>query len=398
MREPITAAPASPLRLADATLADGTHADVHVADGRIAADPSPDARVIELGGALLVPAFVDGHIHLDRSFLGTRWRPHEVRATLQGRIEAERAALLEVDAEVPIVDRAVLLAQRAAGFGTGYLRSHVDVHPEAGLTRLEAVLEARERLRDACDVQVVAFPQRGVLAAPGTAALLDAAVRDGADAVGGLDPATFDGDVEGQLRIVFDVAERHGVRVDVHLHDAGTLGTFQLRRIAWHARERGLQGRVTASHAYSLGMVDGDELRATAQALAEAGVSIMTNGPGATAMPPVLALRAEGVLVFAGTDNIRDAWWPYGSGDMLERASMIGYRQGMFTDDELRVALDLATNASAQAIGVDDYGLQVGARANLVAIAAPSAAEAVASPPDRLLVVHDGRVIAGTPG
>jgi cytosine/creatinine deaminase len=244
--------------------------------------------------------------------------------------------------------------------------------------------------------EVRARLQCGVLAAAGTAELLDAAVRAGTDAVGRLDPAAFDGDIEGQLRIVFDVAERHGVRVDVHLHDAGTLGTFQLRRIAWHARERGLQGRVTASHAYSLGMVDGDELRATVHALAEAGVSIMTNGPGATAMPPVLALRAAGVLMFAGTDNIRDAWWPYGSGDMLDRASMIGYRQGMFTDDELRVALDLATSASAWTIGVDHYELDVGARANLVATAARSAAEAVASPPDRLLVVHDGRVIAGT--
>lgn len=117
---------ASPLRLADATLADGTRVDIHVVDGRIAAEPSPDARVIELGGSLLVPAFVDGHIHLDKSFLGTRWRPHEVRDTLQGRIEAERAALLEVDAAVPIVDRAVLLARREAGFGAGYLRSHIE--------------------------------------------------------------------------------------------------------------------------------------------------------------------------------------------------------------------------------------------------------------------------------
>jgi cytosine deaminase len=387
---------AGSLRLVGATLADGTRADIDVVDGRIAAAPAPGARVIELGGALVVPALVDGHIHLDKSFLGTRWRPHVVRDTLAGRIAAEREALREVDAEMPIIERAVLLARRAVAFGTGVLRSHVDVHPEGGLARLEAVLEARERLRGTCEVQVVAFPQRGVLAAPGTAELLDAAVRAGADVVGGLDPASFDGDVEGQLRIVFAVAERHGVRVDIHLHDPGTLGTFQLRRIAWHARERGLQGRVTASHAYSLGMVDDDELRATAHALAEAGVSVMTNGPGASAMPPVLALRAEGVLVFAGTDNIRDAWWPYGSGDMLERASMIGYRQGMYSDAELRVALDLATHASARAIGVADYGLQVGARANLVAIDAASAPEAVALPPGRLLVVHDGRIVAGT--
>lgn len=273
-------------------------------------------------------ALTTRRIHLDKSFLGTRWRPHQPQPSLQGRIAAERDALREIDEELPVVDRAVLLARRAVGYGTGFLRSHVDVHPEDRLTRLDAVLEARERLR-----------------------------------------AEVDG---------------------------GTLGTFQLRRIARHTVERGLQGRVTVSHAYALGDVDNEELATTAAALAEAGVSILTNGPGATAMPPVLALRAAGVLVCAGTDNIRDAWWPYGSGDMLERADMIGYRQGLFTDDELAIAFDLATHAGAAVLGIDRYGLDPGARANLVAIAAASVPEAVAAPPERLLVLHDGQIVAGT--
>jgi cytosine deaminase len=382
-----------PLLLANATLPDGRRAAVHVSDGRITDVPTPGGRQIDLGGALLAPAFVDGHIHLDKSFLGTRWRSHRPAGSLAGRIAAEREALLEVDAEMPIVDRAVLLGRRVAELGTGALRSHVDVHAEAGLSRLDAVLEARELLRDRVHVQVVAFPQRGVLAAPGTAELLEEAARAGADAIGGLDPATFDGDIEGQLNIVFDIAERHGKRVDVHLHDPGTLGTFQLRRIAWHTARRGLHGRVTASHAYALGMVDAEELARTAAVLAEAGVSILTNGPGAWEMPPVLALRAAGVRVFAGTDNIRDAWWPYGSGDMLERAYMIGYRQGLFTDDDLGAAFDLATGAAADAIGLDDFGLPPGARANLVAMDAHGVAEAVAAPPERLVVIHDGRVV-----
>jgi hypothetical protein len=244
--------------------------------------------------------------------------------------------------------------------------------------------------------EVRARLQCGVLAAAGTAELLDAAVRAGTDAVGRLDPAAFDGDIEGQLRIVFDVAERHGVRVDVHLHDAGTLGTFQLRRIAWHARERGLQGRVTASHAYSLGMVDGDELRATAHALAEARVSIMTNGPGATAMPPVLALRAAGVLMFAGTDNIRER---------VVAVRVRGHARARF-DDRLpaghvhrrRAARRAGPRHERERLDDRRRPLRAGRRRtrNLVATAARSAAEAVASPPDRLLVVHDGRVIAGT--
>ncbi|HWK28251.1 MAG TPA: amidohydrolase family protein [Solirubrobacter sp.] len=383
---------AEPLRLENATLPDGRRADVHVAGGRIV-EAAPDARAIDLGGALLAPAFVDGHIHLDKAFVGVGWRPHEPRADLAGRIDAERTALLEVDAELPIAERAAVLLRQIASYGTGFVRTHVDVHPEDGLRRLEAVLEARDRCREIADVEIVAFPQRGVLASPGTAELLDQALAAGADVVGGLDPATFDGDVEGQLRIVFDLAERHGAKVDMHLHDPGTLGTFELRRIAAHTTQRGLRGRVNVSHAYSLGMVDDDELARTADALAEAGVSILTNGPAAVAMPPVARLRAAGVRVFAGTDNIRDAWWPYGTGDMLERVYMIGHRQALYTDDELRLAFSLAGSAGAEILGLEDYGLQPGARANLVAIDAPSVPEAVAAPPRRLLVLHDGAVV-----
>lgn len=397
--------PAGELLLANATLPDGRRASVHVAGGRIAAiEPAqqdggdaataPAVARIDLAGALLAPAFVDGHIHLDKVFIGVPWRPHVPQDTLAGRIAAERAALAEIDAEVPIAERAVALVRRAAAYGTGHLRTHVDVDTRHGLTRLEAVLEARERCRDLADVQIVAFPQSGVLSDPGTAALLDAAVRAGADVVGGLDPAGFDGDVEGQLGVVFDVAERHAARVDVHLHDAGTLGAFELRRIAHHTERRGLQGRVVVSHAYCLGELDPDDFGATAEALARAGVAILTNAPGGSPMPPVLRLRAAGVEVLAGTDNIRDAWWPYGTGDMLERAYMVGYRQSLFTDEELAVAFELATAAGARALGVEGYGLEVGARANLVAIDAPSLPEAVAAPPRRLLVLHDGRIVA----
>jgi cytosine deaminase len=158
-----------------------------------------------------------------------------------------------------------------------------------------------------------------------------------------------------------------------------------------------MQGRVAVSHAYALGMVDDDELSTTAEALARGDVAIMTNAPGGTPMPPVLRLHQAGVTVFAGSDNIRDAWWPYGNGDMLERASIIGYRQRLYTDEELRLAFDLATKNGARTLGIAGYGVEVGDRANLVAIDARSVQEAVVAHPPRRLVVHDGRVRA-TPG
>ncbi|MEZ5666883.1 MAG: amidohydrolase [Alphaproteobacteria bacterium] len=386
------------LVLRDALLPDGRSADLRLAEGRIAAiepaggPPAPGENAIALGGQLLLPGFVDGHIHLDKTFAGLPWRPHVAGGGVPARVAAEKAALAGLT--VPIAERATALVRQAAAFGTTRMRSHVDIDTGVGLAGLEALLDVRARCADLMDIQLVAFPQSGVLAGPGTADLLDRAVAAGAEAVGGLDPAGFDGDIEGQLEVVFGIAERRGAWVDIHLHDPGEMGAFELRRIAARTRALGLQGRVAVSHAYALGAVDDATFGATADALAAAGVAIMTNGPGPDPIPPVKRLRAAGVTVFAGSDNIRDSWSPYGSGDMLERARLIGYRNGLATDDELALALALATDAAAGVLGVDGYGIAVGARADLVAVSASCVAEAVATFPPRSLVIRAGRVVA----
>ena len=189
------------------------------------------------------------------------------------------------------------------------------------------------------------------------------------------------------------MAEKHGVGLDIHLHDSGPLGCSELREIAARTKAAGLAGKVAVSHAFALGSVDDAELRRTAEALAKAGVAIMTNGPGPVPMPPVKRLRAAGVTVFAGSDNIRDAWSPYGNGDMLERAAVIGYRQGLNADEDLGVALDLATHAAAKVLGLEGYGLAEGCAADLVAVRAESVAEAVAAHPPRILVMKRGKIV-----
>ncbi|MFH8622362.1 amidohydrolase [Streptomyces vietnamensis] len=389
-------APPRPTALLGATLPDGRTADVHLADGRVSAvEPHVPGRpalpgALDLGGALLLPALVDGHAHLDKTLLGAPWRPHRATATLQEQIEAERES--RHTEEVPVAERAAALARRMVSLGTGHVRSHVDVDPDTGLDHLHALLDVREEFRDRLGIQLVAFPQSGVVAAPGVADLLDAALADGADLVGGLDPVGFDGDPDGQLDIVFGLAERHGKGIDLHLHDGGETGTAQLRDIAARTAALGLGGRVAVSHAYALGAVDAAELDRTATALAAAGVAIMTNGPSGH-VPPVLRLREHGVRVFAGSDNIRDTWWPYGTADMLERATIIGLRTGLMTDPELSVAASLVTGEAAAALGLTDYGIAPGARADLVAVAAGSVPEAVAAHPRRLLVLHAGKVV-----
>lgn len=373
--------------------ADGNPLNLTVRDGRLvslgsARPETGGAEVVDLQGHLVLPGFVDGHIHLDKSFVGDRWRPHRVATTLRERLADEKAALASA---APIAARADALIRQAASFGTMAMRSHVDVDATTGLTHLHAVMEAREKWRGIVDIELVAFPQAGVVSCPGTAEVLDAAAREGVDVVGGIDPTTLDGDAEGQLDIVFGIAQKRGVKIDIHLHEPGKQGIEQLHRIAARTHAAGLQGRVAVSHAYALGDVGPGEVACIADALAAAGVSIMTNAPGDRAFPPILQLRAAGVRVFSGNDNIQDAWWPYGNGDMLQRAMLLGYRSGFYTDEELRVALEMATDAGAAVLGKDDYGLKPGNEASFVILKAPNAAAAVAAAPAERVIVRRGQ-------
>ena len=383
----------------NAKLADGTLKDIGVAGGRIVsiaqAGAARDvAEQVEIGGALLVPGFVEGHIHLDTSFYGDKWIPH--KACTGGFDVHERVAFQaeNMAQAAPMDERARNQLDLCIANGSLQMRSHVMVDGSVGLKSLETILRVREEYRDLIDIQLVAFPQSGILKSPGTPALLDEAISMGADLVGGLDPASFDRDVNGHLDVVFGVAERRGVGVDIHLHDFGSLGAFTIEEICARTVALGLQGSVAISHAYGLGDLDTDAARRIGGKIATAGVSIMTNAPGNHAFPPVALLRAEGVTVFAGSDNIRDSWWPYGDGDMLGRAMMIGYRSGFYTDDELSAAFDVVTYAGAKALGLEGYGIAIGAKADFVTLAAEHVPEAVVAVPKGRRVFKGGRLVA----
>jgi cytosine deaminase len=383
----------------NARLANGTHCDIAVVDGNIAAIgtvPAPDLTavgVVDLGGQLVVPGFVEGHIHLDTSFYGDTWRPHvphKAGFDVRERVEIQHRNMA---AAAPMEKRARDQLELCIANGATHMRSHVMVDASVGLKSLQTIAAVREQYRHLIDIQLVAFPQSGILTCPGTAQLLDAAFDHGADLIGGLDPASLDRDVKGHLDVVFGIAEKRGVGVDIHLHEPNMMGVFSIEQIAARARALGMQGKVAISHAYGLGDVDADTLRRTADLLAKAGVAIMTNAPGARPFPPILALRAAGVTVFSGNDNIRDSWWPYGDGDMLGRAMMLGYRSDFRTDEELGVAFDVVTAAGAKALGIANYGLHVGARADFVTLQAVHIAEAVVAVPKARSVYRAGTCI-----
>ena len=332
-------------------------------------------------------------MHLDKTLLGAAWVPHRGGRSVAERIEAEKAIRREV--ETPVAERARRLVEQAVAFGTGRMRCHVDVDTEVGLGGLETLVLLREEVAHLLDIQLVAFPQSGVVCAPGVAELLDAALQRRCRPRRGRRPDRHRRRSRWPARRRLRLAERHGAPIDIHLHDAGEVGASELGAIASRTVAAGLQGRVVVSHAWALGELDERAFAQTAHALAAAGVAIMTSAPGSWPMPPVKRLLAEGVEVFAGSDNVRDAWSPLGNGDMLERAALVAYRQGLASDDDLELCFSLATERAARALGLaGDYGLREGAAADLIAVRAEGLPEAVAAHPPRALVVKRGRIVA----
>ena len=375
----------------------GPAVDVLTAGGRIARvgpgiAPAAGVTVVDGRGDILLPALVDAHMHLDKTFWGLPWRPHEAGPTTLERIENERRLRREL--RLPIDTQAERLALQAMSRGTLHIRSHVDIDTEVGLRNFEGVMTARRRLRDVVSIQVVAFPQSGVVSRPGTAELLERAVKDGAELIGGVDPSGIDGDARGQLDVIFGIAGRHGAGVDIHLHDPGEPGAEQIRMIAERTRALGLGGRVAISHAFCLGTVDESETARLMDLLHEARIAIMTTAPGDRPTPPVRRLREAGVTVGAGSDGVRDAWTPFGNADMLERAMLIAYRNGFRTDALVHGALDVVTRGNASVLGFEGYGLGAGDRADLVLLPGETLGEVVAMRPPRALVISGGRIVA----
>ncbi len=385
----------SDLTLKNLRGADGAPVEILVRDGRIAAI----GETVEIGtdpidghGDLVLPALVDSHLHLDKSLMGLPWRPHAAGPDRTSRIETEKR--MRDNLPLPVAVRAGNLIERLVVHGTGHCRTHVDVDPEIGLANLEGVVEARDRYRDALSVQIVAFPQSGVLACPGTLEVMETALENGADLVGGIDPAGIDGDVDGQLDAIFALAERKGAGIDIHLHDGGETGAAEVAAIVERTKAHGMQGIVAISHGFCLGDIDSAEADRLIDAMADAGVANITHAPGGSSIPPVRKMHRSGVAIAAGNDGIRDSWCPYGDGDMLERAMLIGWRSNFRTDPDLELAFRFASRGGADLLGVGGYGLAVGDRADFFTLPVETVAEAVVRHPPRSLVVHDGRIVA----
>ena len=329
---------------------------------------------------------------MDKSWWGRPWVSYGGEATTQGRIAHERA---ERDAlGIPSVASTTAVLREFLRHGTTATRTHVDVDPGVGLRGIDTVRAAVAALDGAIEVEIVAFPQDGVIRRPGVLELLDQAAAAGVKSIGGIDPASIDRDPVAQLDGLFAIAERRGVGLDIHLHDGGELGAFQYELILERTRRAGLAGNVTISHGFALGELPPYRQEELLDRLGEAGISWATVAPVRSAPLPWRGMLDRGIAIGLGTDGIRDFWSPYGDGDLLRIALGFARLHGLRTDGELTRAVELATGRAAGFVHRDRHDLVPGARADVVLLDAENVPDALVRAPARRLVIAGGRVVA----
>jgi cytosine/creatinine deaminase len=355
--------------------------------------PVEDTPALDGGGALVFPGFVDAHTHMDKTLLGLPWHRHDVGPNLMDKIVNERRLVKEMGLDAH--RRSMEQVRQELINGTTSIRTFSDVNTEWRLEGFRGLLRTREAVAGLVDLQIVVFPQSGMLTRPGTVELMDEAMAEGADVIGGLDPCTIDRDPAGHLDTIFGLADKHDADIDIHLHEPGELGAFSLELIIDRTRVLGWQGRVVVSHGICLGGIDDSRLRALAEQLVELNIAVMSHAPGGhRAIPDIKVLRELGVRVCAGNDGIRDAWGPLNTPDMLQRAYIMAHRNNLRRDDDIENLVRIVTTESAEAIRLPQHGIEAGARGDLVLVDAQTHAEAVVVHPPRKAVVKAGRVVA----
>ena len=374
----------------------GAAADILIRDGVIAEigqiAEQPGVTTEDGQGAILWPGLIDAHTHLDKTTWGMDWHENNRAAILRERIDFERETRLPLglDPHRQSMRHAIGLAAH----GASHIRSHVDIDPTHGLRLVEGVQQTREKLRGIIDIEIVAFPQSGVMVAPGTVELLDEALANGCEVLGGIDPCGIDRDPKGQLDLLFALAGKHGVPIDIHLHEAGELGAFTMELIFERVRANGMQGKFVISHAFALGMNDHLRVGKLIEEIADLDIGIATTGAPSATVPSVKRLREAGVRVGAGCDGIRDTWGPWGLPDMMDRARIIGMKNGVRSDIDLRHMLDIVSQGGADLMRLEGYGVTPGCKADFTLLQGQTIGHAVVQPSVPPLVVKTGRVIA----
>ena len=398
----------------NANLPDGrTGIDLLVQGGRIAAiGPALSAPegvpVIDAAGGLLSPPFVDPHFHMDATLSYGLPRVNASGTLLEGI--ALWGELKPQLTQAALVERALQYCDWAVAKGLLAIRTHVDVCDDR-LLAVEALLHVKQKVAPYIDMQLVAFPQDGLLRSPNALANLKRALDLGVDVVGGIphfERTMADG--AESVRILCEIAAQRGLRVDMHCDESDDPLSRHIETLAFHTQRLGLQGRVTGSHLTSMHSMDNYYVSKLLPLMREAGVHAIANPlinitlqgrhdtyPKRRGMTRVPEMLAAGINVGFGHDCVMDPWYSLGSGDMLEVAAMGLHVAQMTSQAQMKACFDAVTVNSARLMGLDDHGLAVGKAADFVLLQARDPIEAIRLRATRLMVVRRGEVIARTP-
>ncbi|WP_377701724.1 amidohydrolase family protein [Pseudoduganella sp. UC29_71] len=397
----------------NASLPDGRRGiDVAIADGKIAAVaaalPARGAQEIDAGGDLLSPPFVDAHFHMDATLSYGLPRVNQSGTLLEGiALWGELKPQLTQEA---LVERALRYCDWAVARGLLAIRTHVDVCDDR-LLAVEALLEVKRRVAPYLDMQLVAFPQDGLLRSPTALANLKRAIGMGVDVVGGIphfERTMADG--AESVRILCEFAAGQGLRVDMHCDESDDPLSRHIETLAYHSHRLGLHGRVAGSHLTSMHSMDNYYVSKLLPLMKEAGVAAIANPlinitlqgrhdsyPKRRGMTRVPELMAAGIDVAFGHDCVMDPWYSLGSGDMLEVAHMGLHVAQMTGQDAMRACYAAVTEAPARILGLHGYGIAAGCHADLVLLDAASPVEAIRLRAARRLVMRRGKVVAESP-
>jgi cytosine deaminase len=401
------------LLLRNATLPDGrTGIDVLVTGGKIvnvAPRINADARsTVDAQGYLLTPPFVDAHFHMDATLSYGLPRVNASGTLLEGiALWGELKPTLTQDA---IVERALAYCDWAVAKGLLAIRSHVDVC-DPRLLAVEALLHVKQQVKPYLDLQLVAFPQDGVLRSPGALDQLKRALQMGVDVVGGIphfERTMADG--AESVRLLCELAAEQGRLVDMHCDESDDPLSRHIETLAFHTQRLGLQGRVTGSHLTSMHSMDNYYVSKLLPLMREADVHAIANPlinitlqgrhdtyPKRRGMTRVPELMAAGVNVAFGHDCVMDPWYSLGSGDMLEVAAMGLHVAQMTSQDGMRACFAAVTANAARILQLDGYGIAPGNRADFVLLQARDPVEAIRLRATRLEVYRAGNLVAQTP-
>jgi cytosine/creatinine deaminase len=385
--------------------------DVGIAGGRfVSIDRRPASRVsvitLDAEGRMAVPGFVEPHIHLDKALISER-APVNVSGTLSEAIEILWGIKRNYTVE-EIAERASRVIMRAIENGVSRLRTHVDVDPIGGTRPAEALIRSRERFRDLIDIQIVAFPQEGIVKSPGTEALMREVMKQGVDVVGGMPfNEASPQDSRRHIEIVFDIARQFDADIDMHVDETDDPMARTLEVLAELTIANGWQGRVTAGHTCALAgyprnyadHVIGRLREANVHMIANPATNLMLQGrlddyPKRRGVTQVKELLAAGVNVACGQDCVHDTFYPFGQNDPLEIAFLLCHASQMSQPAEILAAMDMVTGNGAKALRVPDFRVAVGSVADLVVLDACDAREALATRTPRRWVIRKGRLIA----